>query len=741
MANVLRGPEHACLVVLSLLLTMSYSRAEAQHHTLTSFEAPTGAAPSGIARARDGTLYGATREGGAHGKGAIVAVSRGVGQAIYSFRGTDDGAAPSSVVLGSDGALYGLSAVPAAGEVPSQTAVFRVTTSGSFSIVAKLGDAPEQLALVLGQDGVIYVSSASEYAVLALDAYGGGLRPAFKLDPGTWANAFVVTRRGELFAATRPSEGPSQIIKGASNGTISVLATLPVSPEGSNELAIAFARTSDGTLYVSSEGGASPALYSLKSGGQLQALGTLDGSVRYLAAATSGNDVFGATGYGVSAPQGSLVQVTRGKLSVVAVFKGGAEGAVPSSLITANNSVYGSASDGGGGGFGTLFRYSAGQGLSAAYSFSYPNGAAPTSLVRGSDGAFYGVTQEGGPAGAGTVFKVDDQGALETVHAFSPSEGVSPQNLIEGQDGALYGRTSRGGSADFGTLFKVDKNGTLTVLTSFTQEGQGRGPALVRMQDGTLYGADDAGSGHIFRFTTAGQLEEVHAFTGLMTREGASPSRLIAGPEGVFYGVTEGAYGPMIPPPYSSGTIFRLNADGTLDTLYAFNDDKNALGALPRGVLLGQDGMLYGTTSNLSFLCGVAGKLWKLDPRTADKPLITHAFTDGDDGTGPTSLMQTASGRFFGLTLGGRGHVGGDTASCVSRNSTLFEQSEAAGFRTLEQLNLVIGASSSGASPEQASSLVEGSDGRLYGTFSSGGSAGAGEIFVFEPPPPAAAAQ
>ena len=736
-----RAPQLACLLV-AVCLALPCGHAAAQHRSLFSFDAPHGAAPSGVARARDGTLYAVTRDGGASGKGAVVAVSGGTVTHLYSFRGLNDGAAPSSVVLGSDGALYGLSTLPPTSDAAQQSALFRLSVAGELSVLSRLNGGPDSLVLVLGQDGALYVSSQAESAVLKLGAYEGGLAPVFRFEAGTWANALVVTRRGELFATTLPPEGPCHVVKGTRAGAISVLADLPLAEDGSRETPTALARTSDGSVLVTSQNVDRYAVYRWKRGSALLALGTLDAPVHTLVAATSGNVVFGATRYGTAGQGAALFQVAGAELTTLARFSGFPAGAGPRSLLATANGVYGSAADGGEGGVGTLFRYRAGEGLTPVYAFSYPNGSGPSSLVLGSEGALYGVTMDGGPHGAGTVFKTDVSGTLETLHAFKPAEGAYPQNVIEGPDGALYGRTLRGGEADFRTLWKLDKKGELTTLLQFTEQRQRSGPKLVQLSDGTLYGADTAGSGRIFRYVSGERkFEEVHKFTGLMTREGAHPTGLVAGPEGVLYGVTRGAHGPMIPPPFSSGTVFRLNKDGTLDTLYAFNDDKNALGALPGGVLLGQDGLLYGSTGNLPFLCNVVGNLFKLDPRVPDsKPVLTHAFTGREDGTGPTSLLQTKSGRFFGLTLGGRGYVGDDPA-CVVRNSTLFEQSELAGFRTLEQLDRVIGASASSIDEAQASSLIEGADGRLYGTLASGGSAGAGELFVFEPPPPAAATQ
>ena len=158
--------------------------------------------------------------------------------------------------------------------------------------------------------------------------------------------------------------------------------------------------------------------------------------------------------------------------------------------------------------------------------FEGPNGVAPyyDYLTQGRNGSFYGTTSFGGSNGNGSVFRVDSTGALTTLYDFCSipgcSDGRIPQGgLILATDGNLYGTTSMGGSeAQRGTVFKISPNGGLTSLHKFcVQPGCSDGEFPV------------------------GQLMQAH--------------------DGKFYGVTErgGAYG--------FGTIFSMNAGGTLTTL------------------------------------------------------------------------------------------------------------------------------------------------------------------------------
>ena len=89
------------------------------------------------------------------------------------------------------------------------------------------------------------------------------------------------------------------------------------------------------------------------------------------------------------------------------------------------------------------------------------DGANPTAgLTPDGNGNFYGTASEGGAHGGGTVFKVTPGGALSTVYSFCTqtncTDGNAPNGLIQATDGNLYGTTSYGLS---GTVFKMTPAG------------------------------------------------------------------------------------------------------------------------------------------------------------------------------------------------------------------------------------------------------------------------------------------
>jgi uncharacterized repeat protein (TIGR03803 family) len=710
--------------------------AQAQHHTLFSFRAPDGARPSALVRGNDGLLYGTAREGGAHGKGTVFMLSAdGRPQVLYSFTGQADGAGPSQLVSSGD-QLYGLSSRTVLVESPASVNVFRLDHSGAFQVLQTIPGNAASVALAAGENGGVYGSNAASSTLFAIDA-AGVLRTIHAFSAGIWANALVAGTRGRVYGTTLSSAGAgtgqSELFRATSAGEYRTLAQFGKSAQsGTAETPTTIARDRAGLLYAGVRTDSRGAVYSFRSAAPLKKLSDLDAAPTLLLSGET-DQVHGLTADGGAMHHGSVFRLgADGSLSTLHEFGAGADGEVPTGLTLDGDSLSGTAAEGGIGS-GSIFRLSPTQAFSTLFSFTYPSGIGPTSVVRGADGTLYGTTQDGGPKGAGTVFKSDVSGHLETLYAFAGPDGSAPTSLTYGSDGKLYGRTLSGGNEDDGTLFRLATSGEFAVLVHFNEPREGAGPALLQTSDGTLYGADQAGSGHIFRVAASNELETIYTFPGLQTRDGANPSGLVDAGNGLFYGTTLGAYGPLIPPNYSSGTIFRVGTDGTFTTLYSFNDDHNALGASPRSLILGSDGKLYGTTSNLTFVCGTFGGLWDLE-LTSNHIEQFYAFTGKQDGTGPLGLVEPASHVFYGLTVGGVGpreasSAGGDT--CGVRNSTLFRHSDK-GLVTLESLPFVIAASVNSADLGRAASLIDGKDQKLYGTIANGGVAGAGELFAYD---------
>lgn len=132
-------------------------------------------------------------------------------------------------------------------------------------------------------------------------------------------------------------------------------------------------------------------------------------------------------------------------------------------------------------------------------------------------------------------------------------------------------------------------------LKSFGLADQvGDSPAgdLVQGTDGRLYGITTGSSGHVYRVNPDGSgYAAIHDF-GEEAGDGQYPvAGLTEGHDGAIYGTT--AQGGT----NNSGTVYKLNKDGTgYAVLHHFRND-HVDGTSPQGELLeGSDGALYGTT-------------------------------------------------------------------------------------------------------------------------------------------------
>ncbi len=188
-------------------------------------------------------------------------------------------------------------------------------------------------------------------------------------------------------------------------------------------------------------------------------------------------------------------------------------------------------------------------------------------------------------------------------------------------------------------------------------------------------------------------------FTTLHTfdiTDGAFPSAaLVQGLDGNFYGTT--ANGGRELCNVGCGTVFKITPDGTLTTLHEFvrTDGQNPQG----GLVLASNGVLYGTTSS-----GSQGldTFFKITPGGT----LTTLAQFGPGIGAVSTLIQANNGNLYGTTQGATnpGTVYGVTLS---------------GNITMQHNFCQIKNCLDGANP--AGSLVQGTNGFLYGTTEFGG--------------------
>jgi uncharacterized repeat protein (TIGR03803 family) len=273
-------------------------------------------------------------------------------------------------------------------------------------------------------------------------------------------------------------------------------------------------------------------------------------------------------------------------------------------------------------------------------------------LLQASDGTFYGTTRSGGAFGAfgdGTIFRMDASGTLTTLHSFNRDrgDGAAPEGpLIEASDGFFYGTTGQGGAFRRGTIFRMDPSGAVTTLHSFSgNDGAGPMGGVIEARDGSFYGTTHSsgqwGGGTIFRLAPEGTpwtFTTLHHFPG---PDGRNPfAGLIQAKDGSFWGTaTSGGLGDEV----GYGTVFRLEADGTLRTIHYF---RGFDGAQPTGQLIqASDGLIYGTTFRASSIFD-PGTIFAIAP---EGPLVSLWFP-GQEGAGPlyAGLIQARDGHFYG---------------------------------------------------------------------------------------------
>jgi len=207
----------------------------------------------------------------------------------------------------------------------------------------------------------------------------------------------------------------------------------------------------------------------------------------------------------------------------------------------------------------------------------------------------------------------------------------------------------------------------------------------------------------------------IFSFSGGTTNGAAPEGNMVLGPDGSFYGTTEGGGTTN-----GYGTIFKLTTSGVLTTLVTFNGT-NGLNPLA-GLTLAPDGNFYGTTEygGTNFgISGVSGGLgggtvFRLTTNGVLTTLATFAVTNGQSPHAP--LTWGPGGLFYGTTASG-GPFGDGTIFSVTTSGTLT---------MLTNFN-----NSDGADP--VAGVTVGPDGNLYGTTESAGPNSGGTLFRVTP--------
>lgn len=259
--------------------------------------------------------------------------------------------------------------------------------------------------------------------------------------------------------------------------------------------------------------------------------------------------------------------------------------------------------------------------------------------------------------------------------SFPVPKGNYPIGLIEGPDENLYGATAYGG-------------------TDATCGGYSEGCGVffqLAPTPGSKLGVDFLHNTVLHNFTLA---------------EGGAGGPLILGSDGSYYGVSQFQNEEIQVYQYPP-TIYKVSPDGVFSVLWNFNVPQIlANGNLPTGGLVeGDDGNFYGTTTASGGAGGIGvqdGTVFRLTPQGA---LTTIAVfpSNGSLGAGPSGQMvEGPDGAFYGTTYG------------LGLAPVIFRVTKGGQLSVIHTLTSTEGLTN-------LSSLILGSDGKLYGVAATGG--------------------
>lgn len=399
------------------------------------------------------------------------------------------------------------------------------------------------------------------------------------------------------------------------------------------------------------------------------------------AGVTPGPDgrLYGVTYSGGSADSGLLYSIDPAVSGIVShyTFLNGPDGGVAYDELVfdpVSGKFYGTTSDGGSSGLGTVFSYVPGANSITTLRSDFNGLYQAQGPLTISAGYIFGSLARGGPSGGGAIFRMAIDGSgFEILHNVVDFSAL-PQALTLGPDGWLYGVTIYGGvlcpvsqTLGCGTIFRLrrvlpgDTNTNFQTLFQFQYYRATPCPpgdpwcvpsapvAHNHPQRTVIYGSDGWIYGQTFQrnfkinpasANPASTFQFIGGFTGgvsLTTIEGSDGRLYVAD----YGGGSEGA-----------GEIFSMNKDGTGKFVlrdFSFNAGLTSYGPYGR-LFRNASGVIYGTTeyTNAASFAGTVFAIGPAPPLTGkivfdSKPTPTFLEIDSmnADGTNRTPLTTT----------------------------------------------------------------------------------------------------
>ena len=388
------------LLVTTLLLTTANAQT---FKVLYAFSFSDGSSPNGdLIRDPAGNLYGTTQFGGTSNRGLIYKLNANGKQSIlYTFTGGSDGGIPIGRLLRDpQGNLYGITSLGGDATCSCGT-VFKLTTNGSLKVLHAFKGGKDgvqnqgqpELGLVMIK-GNLY-GSASFGGVIGCDGdLGCGLvfkvtqsgqetvlyRFTGKAD-GAFPQDLITDKAGNIYGETSGSYvqgNAGTVFKMDTSGKLTTLYTFPGGTVGISPR-WRLIRNANGVMYgVTQFGGKAPCpiasigcgvVFKLDAAKKETLLHTFgkqskDGQEPAGALLDDAGSLYGMTFFGGIVNStctfgcGTIYRVGGGKYSVLYRFTGAADGWNPTGGLTADaaGNLYGTASNGGSGGNGVVFK-------------------------------------------------------------------------------------------------------------------------------------------------------------------------------------------------------------------------------------------------------------------------------------------------------------------------------------------------------------------------------------------------
>ncbi|WP_430809534.1 MULTISPECIES: choice-of-anchor tandem repeat GloVer-containing protein [unclassified Carboxylicivirga] len=330
----------------------------------------------------------------------------------------------------------------------------------------------------------------------------------------------------------------------------------------------------------------------------------------------------------------------------------------------------------------------------------------------------YGVTSSGGSNNSGTMFEYTiSDGTFSIVYSFDNENGRTPYGgLTLHSNGFIYGTTQSGGYNNQGVIFMYNPvNGNYSRIYDFSiQTGIFPQGYLLEDEDGVLWGLTTNGgedNGVLYSYDPTSYTYKVHYdFVGHGSNN--MTSELLKASDGLIYGFRSGTGSE------DRGVIYSLNpANDNYSVLANFYG--KPYGKAPQGGFVqANNGLLYGVVQDGGMYS--EGCIYAYNPALNTIDTLFH-FVDDDTGMQPVgTLLQADNGKLYGVTYTGKGPD-------ANGRGVLYEYDiKSDSYRVLKSLV----SNMHGGSP-QSNSLIQATNGLIYGTTTSYATNSGGALFSY----------